>query len=130
MGTLFTKIINKEIPSFVIKEDDRFFSFLDIRPIAHGHTLVIPKIEVDHFYDLPDDYIGDLFIFAKPIVKALESVVPCLRVGSMIAGLEVPHAHLHLVPILSMKEFNFDHAKPAENLELEVLQKKILAALT
>ena len=94
MASLFTKIIKKEIPSFCIKEDERFYAFLDIRPIAPGHTLVIPKLEVDHFYELPDEIIGDLFIFAKPIVKALENTVECLRVGSIIAGLEVPHAHL------------------------------------
>ncbi len=129
MASLFTKIINKEIPSFCIKEDERFYAFLDIRPISPGHTLVIPKLEVDHFYELPDEIIGDLFIFAKPIVKALENTVECLRVGSMIAGLEVPHAHLHLVPIISMKRFSFDYATQASMDSLKEMHEKICVLL-
>ena len=125
MPTLFTKIINKEIPSFCIKEDERYYAFLDIRPISPGHTLVIPKIEIDCFYNLPDDYIGDLFVFAKPIVKAIEAVVDCQRVGSMIAGLEVPHAHLHLVPIITMERFSFSFATEASLDSLATMHKKI-----
>ncbi len=129
MASVFSKIIAGDIPSYKIKEDERFLSFLDIRPISLGHTLVIPKLEIDHFYDLPDDILGDLFVFAKPIVKAIESVVECQRVGSIIAGLEVPHAHLHLVPIISMETFTFSHAKQATEDELQKVQKKILTAL-
>jgi len=129
MASLFSKIIAGDIPSYKIKEDDRFLSFLDIRPISQGHTLVIPKLEVDHFYDLPDEILGDLFVFAKPIVKAIEAVVECQRVGSIIAGLEVPHAHLHLVPIISMDTFSFSHANQAKEDELQELQQKILTAL-
>tara|TARA_B100000427_G_scaffold175823_1_gene146281 strand:- start:8127 stop:8516 length:390 start_codon:yes stop_codon:yes gene_type:complete len=129
MASLFSKIIAGDIPSYKIKEDDRFLSFLDIRPISQGHTLVIPKLEVDHFYDLPDEILGDLFVFAKPIVKAIEAVVECQRVGSIIAGLEVPHAHLHLVPIISMDTFSFSHANQAKEDELQELQQKILTVL-
>ncbi|MBI60080.1 HIT family protein [bacterium] len=129
MASLFSKIIVGDIPSYKIKEDDRFLSFLDIRPISQGHTLVIPKLEVDHFYDLSDEILGDLFVFAKPIVKAIEAVVECQRVGSIIAGLEVPHAHLHLVPIISMETFAFSHAKQAAEDELQEVQQKILTVL-
>tara|TARA_B100000427_G_C15361665_1_gene530159 strand:+ start:22 stop:411 length:390 start_codon:yes stop_codon:yes gene_type:complete len=129
MASLFSKIIAGDIPSYKIKEDERFLSFLDIRPISLGHTLVIPKLEIDHFYDLPDDILGDLFVFAKPIVKAIESVVECQRVGSIIAGLEVPHAHLHLVPIINMETFTFAHAKQATDDDLQEVQQKILTAL-
>ena len=125
MTSLFTKIINQEIPSFKIKEDDNFYAFLDIRPIAQGHTLVIPKVEVDHFYELPDHVLAGIMVFAKPIVKAIEAVIPCERVGSMIAGLEVPHAHLHLVPIISMQTFNFSYARPAQAEDLKQVQAKI-----
>tara|TARA_B100001989_G_C24426253_1_gene406618 strand:- start:327 stop:716 length:390 start_codon:yes stop_codon:yes gene_type:complete len=125
MTTLFTKIINNQLPSFKIKEDDHFYAFLDIRPIAPGHTLVIPKQEIDHFYELPDSVLAKIMIFAKPIVKAIEAVVACERVGSMIAGLEVPHAHLHLVPIISMQTFSFAYAQPANQQELRNLQEKI-----
>ena len=129
MASLFSKIIEGDISSYKIKEDDRFLAFLDIRPISVGHTLVIPKLEIDHFYDLPDDILGDLFLFAKPVVKAIEAVVDCHRVGSIIAGLEVPHAHLHLVPIISMETFSFSHAKQATEDELQEVQQKILMVL-
>jgi histidine triad (HIT) family protein len=129
MATLFTKIINQEIPSYKIAENDQFYAFLDIRPISPGHTLVIPKIETDHFYELPDSYLTQIMVFAKPIVHAIEESVQCLRVGSMIAGLEVPHAHLHLVPIQSMQTFTFAHAKLAEDDELQDLQKRIVNCL-
>ena len=129
MSTLFTKIINQEIPSFKIAENDLFYSFLDIRPISSGHTLVIPKVETDHFFELEDKYLSQIMIFARPIVHAIEKAIPCLRVGAMIAGLEVPHAHLHLVPIQSMGEFSFAHAKAAKLDDLEVVQQKILAGL-
>ena len=129
MSTLFTNIINGDIPSHKIAEDEFFYSFLDIRPISTGHTLVIPKQEVDHFYDMEDVYLSKILVFAQPIVKAIESVVSCLRVGSMIAGLEVPHAHLHLVPITDMKTFSFEYARPADPETLKPLAEKIRAAL-
>lgn len=129
METIFTKIINGDIPSFKLAENDLFYAFLDIRPIASGHTLVVPKKEVDHFYDMDDVYLSSIFLFSKPIVKAIEAVVPCLRVGSIVAGLEVPHAHLHLVPIISMAEFNFSFAKEASSESLKQIQTKILDQL-
>ena len=129
MSTLFTKIINQEIPSFKLLEDDHFYSFLDIRPISAGHSLVIPKQEVDHFYDMQDIYLSKILLFSKPLVKAIEKAIPCLRVGSLIAGLEVPHAHLHLVPIQSMQEFSFNYAKPMSTKELEKIHQKILEHL-
>ena len=129
MTTLFTKIINQEIPSYKIAENEQFYAFLDIRPISPGHTLVIPKIETDHFYELPDTYLSQIMVFAKPIAHAIEKAVTCLHVGSMIAGLEVPHAHVHLVPIQSMQTFSFAYAKAAEDSELQELQQRILTYL-
>lgn len=129
MSTLFTKIINQEIPSFKILEDDYFYSFLDIRPISSGHTLVVPKQEVDHFYDMQDEYLSRILVFSKPIVKAIEKAVDCIRVGSIIAGLEVPHAHLHLVPIKTMSTFSFEHAKQARMEDLKRVHSLILDQL-
>ena len=127
--TIFSKIINNEIPCFKIAEDENFFSFLDIRPIAPGHTLVIPKYEVDHFYDMSDESLSKILIFSKPIVKAIEKTIKCLRVGSIIAGLEVPHAHLHLVPIQSMQTFSFEFAKEAKQEDLKRIHKDIISNL-
>ena len=129
MSTLFTKIIKGEIPSHKIAENNSFYAFLDIRPIAPGHTLVIPKEEVDHFFDMNDDNLNHILKFAQPIVKAIESAIPCKRVGSMIAGLEVPHAHLHLVPIISMQEFSFAYAKQAQQEDLITIRERILKYL-
>ena len=129
MTSLFTKIINQEIPSFKLLEDDYFYSFLDIRPISKGHTLVIPKVEVDHFYDMQEVYLSKILVFSKPLVNAIEKAISCLRVGSLIAGLEVPHAHLHLVPIQSMHEFSFEYAKPMDDNELKQVQENILQYL-
>jgi histidine triad (HIT) family protein len=129
MSTLFSKIINQEIPSVKLLEDNYFYSFLDIRPISTGHALVIPKQEVDHFYEMDELYLSKILIFSKPLVKAIEQAIPCLRVGSLIAGLEVPHAHLHLVPIQSMQQFSFEYAKSVSTNELKKVQKKILQFL-
>ena len=128
--SLFTKIINQEIPSYKIAEDDHFYAFLDIRPISPGHTLIVPKVEVDHFYDMTDPYLSTILIFAKPIVRAIEAAVPCERVGSIIAGTEVPHAHLHLVPIIDMARFSFAYAKQATADELSALQQSICSHLS
>src|SRR5580658_242914 len=97
--TIFSKIIAGEIPSYKIAEDKRFFAFLDIYPIREGHTLVIPKTEIDNLFDLPDDYLAHLLLFAKPIAKAIEKSFRCNRCGLSVLGLEVPHAHLHLIPV-------------------------------
>jgi histidine triad (HIT) family protein len=117
MPSIFTKIINGEIPCHKIAEDDRFFSFLDIRPMAKGHTLVVPKQEVNYIYDLDDQTLGDMHVFAKKVALALEAVVPCTRIGIAVIGLEVPHAHIHLIPLNSMKDINF--SKPAVEVSVE-----------
>ena len=111
MATIFTKIINNEIPAYKIAEDDRYLAFLDVFPIAKGHTLVVPKKEVDNMFDLDDDLLGGLHVFAKKIAKAIEQVVACKRVGTAVIGLEVPHAHLHLIPINNIGDISFTRPK-------------------
>jgi len=111
MATIFTKIINGEIPSYKIAEDDNFYAFLDINPLAKGHSLVVPKKEVDYLFDLDDDTLGGLHVFAKKIAKAIEKSVPCKRIGTTVIGLEVPHAHLHLIPINGITDMNFERPK-------------------
>jgi histidine triad (HIT) family protein len=128
--TLFTKIINGEIPSYKIAENDRFFAFLDIFPLVKGHVLVVPKQEVDKFFDIPDELIGELLLFAKPIAKAIENTFPCNRCGISVVGLEVPHAHLHLIPINTADDMNFNRPKLKLSAEeLEEIRKTIVGAL-
>ena len=129
MPSIFTRIIKGEIPCHKIREDDRFLAFLDIRPIHAGHTLVIPKQEIDYLFDLPDELLGDLMKFAKPVAKAIQKVVPCTRVGVIVAGIEVPHAHVHLVPFETIGQLSFANAKPADQKELAALAEKIRAHL-
>ena len=125
--TIFSKIIAGEIPSYKIAEDHRFFAFLDIFPLQEGHTLVIPKIEVDNFFDMPDTYLEHLLLFARPIAKAIEAAFPCNRCGLSVVGLEVPHAHLHLIPINSADDLNFTRGKLKLSPEqLKKAQEKIL----
>jgi len=109
--TIFSKIIAGEIPSYKIAESDKFYAFLDILPIAKGHTLVIPKIEVDKIFDVPDEYLTDLLVFAKPIAKAIERCFTCNRVNIITVGLEVPHAHVHLIPTNRLADMNLTNAK-------------------
>lgn len=111
METLFAKIINGAIPSYKIAEDDHFFAFLDIFPMREGHTLVVPKVAVDKLFDLPPTYINNMLAFAQPIAKAIEQAFPCNRCGLSVIGLEVPHAHMHLVPIDSADDLNFNRPK-------------------
>jgi len=111
MPTLFTRIANGEIPSYRIAEDDRFYAFLDIHPLREGHTLVIPRQGTDRFFDLSDDLLAGILTFAKPIAQAIESAFPCNRCGIAVVGLEVPHAHVHLVPIDSADDLNFNRPK-------------------
>lgn len=99
MATIFSKIIAGEIPSYKIAEDDRYFAFLDINPLVKGHTLVVPKQEVDYIFDLADDDLAGMHVFAKKIALAIEKAIPCKRIGIAVMGLEVPHAHIHLIPI-------------------------------
>lgn len=130
MATIFSKIASGEIPSYKIAEDDRFFSFLDINPVAPGHVLVIPKREVDYIFDLEDDELAAMQLFAKRIAKAIGKAMPCRKVGQCVIGLEVPHAHIHLVPMRT--EADMDFRKPKLNLppeEMERIAQAIKAAL-
>ena len=127
--TIFSKIIAGEIPCYKIAENEQFFAFLDIFPLVKGHVLVIPKVEVDHFFDLPEDYLAQMLLFAKPIAKAIEKAFPCNRCGISVVGLEVPHAHMHLVPINSADDLNFTRGKLSlSQEELRLVQQSILAA--
>ena len=126
MASIFTKIINGEIPCYKIAEDDNYFAFLDINPLAKGHTLVIPKKETDYIFDLDDTMHAGLWNFAKKISHALEKAVPCKRIGIAVIGLEVPHAHIHLVPINSVGDINFTMPKlKFSKEELEETAEKI-----
>ena len=129
MATVFSKIVAGEIPAERLAEDDRFLAFLDVRPIRPGHSLVIPKQEIDHFFDLPDDLLGDLMVFAKPVANAIRTVTGAARVGCVVVGVEVPHAHLHLVPVDGAHDIDFRRATPAEPEELAALGERIRAAL-
>lgn len=128
--TLFTKIIKGELPSFKISENEKFYAFLDINPLVEGHTLVIPKLEVDKFLDMPDNYLAEVLLFAKPIATAIEKSFPCNRCGLSVVGLEVPHAHLHLIPLNNMNDINFTRKKLSPTKEeLKKAQEKILNAM-
>ncbi len=129
MTTLFTKIIAGEIPAEKLLEDDRYLAFLDIRPIQPGHTLVIPKKEHDYLFTLDDETLAGLLPFAKRLVPALEKVTGCLRVGVMVAGLEVPHTHVHLVPMNSVLDLNFARAQDSTPQERAQMGAQIRAAL-
>ena len=122
MPSLFSKIVTGEVPSYRVAENDRFYAFLDIFPIAKGHALVIPKMEVDYLFDLDDQTLGDLHVFAKRVAKGIESVVPCKRIGTAAVGLEVPHAHVHLIPLHGELDLDFSRPKldftPTEFTEL------------
>jgi histidine triad (HIT) family protein len=111
MATIFTKIINGEIPCYKIAENDNYFAFLDINPLRAGHTLIVPKRETDYIFDLDDDYLAGLIIFSKKVAVAIKSAIPCNRIGVAILGLEVPHAHIHLVPMDTMEDINFKNPK-------------------
>ena len=111
MSSIFTKIINREIPGQIVAEDERFIAFLDIVPLVMGHTLVVPKKEVDYIFDLDDDTLAAMSVFAKKVARAVKKAVPCKRIGIAVIGLEVPHAHIHLVPMNSMGDINFSNPK-------------------
>lgn len=128
--TIFSKIIAGEIPSYKIAENDKCYAFLDIFPLVKGHVLVVPKIEVDHFFDVPDDYLAEMMRFAKPIAHAIEKAFACDRCGLSVVGLEVPHAHMHLVPLNSIDDLNFAKGKlKLSPNELKEIQQKILSQL-
>lgn len=121
MATIFSKIINGEIPSYKIAENDRFFAFLDINPMSKGHTLVVPKQETDYIFDLDDALLAEMTVFAKQVAVGIKKAVPCARVGVMVIGLEVPHAHIHLIPI--QKEGDMSLANPRLKLSKEEFEE-------
>ena len=128
--TIFSKIIAGQIPSYKIAESELFFAFLDAFPLVKGHVLVVPKIEVDKLFDLPDAYLNELLIFAKPIAHAIEKAFDCNRCGISVIGLEVPHAHVHLVPLNTSNDLNFTkHKLKLTDIEFKDIQQKILSAL-
>ena len=127
MPSIFTRIVNGEIPCHKLAEDDRFLAFLDVRPIRAGHALVIPKEEVDYIFDMDDERLGDIMRFAKPVARAIEKLVPCKRMGVVVIGLEVAHAHIHLIPISQIADINFALAKPAAAEDLAELAARIRA---
>ncbi|MCF2498846.1 HIT family protein [Dyadobacter chenhuakuii] len=129
MASIFSKIVRGEIPSHKIAETDHFLAFLDAFPIAAGHTLVIPKREVDYVFDLNDQEYSELFLFAKTIVPALQKAVPCLRIGLTVIGLEVPHTHIHLLPLNSMADADFSKKIQTTQEELAALAAKIRAEI-
>ncbi|MDZ4749679.1 MAG: HIT family protein [Saprospiraceae bacterium] len=112
MPTIFSKIITGEIPCYKVAEDDRCLAFLDIRPVVFGHTLVIPKVEINYIFDMEDEYLAHLHVFAKRVAHVLGEEVPCLRIGVMVAGLEVPHAHIHLIPMQAIADLSFTNPRP------------------
>ena len=111
MSSVFTKIVNGEIPCYKVSENEQFLAFLDITPLRRGHVLVIPKSEVDYIFDLSDDSLGGIFIFAKEVSAKIKKIFPCKKVGITVIGLEVPHAHIHLIPINSLADMNFAQEK-------------------
>jgi histidine triad (HIT) family protein len=128
--TVFSKIISGAIPSYKIAESEHFFAFLDIYPQVEGHVLVVPKVETDKFFDLGDTYLAEMLLFAKPIAQAIEKAFPCNRCGMMVLGLEVPHAHLHLLPINTVSDMNFNRNKlTVTHGKLQEIHQKILAGM-
>lgn len=131
MASVFTKIINGEIPCYKIAETNDFLAFLDIFPLAKGHVLVIPKKEIDYIFDLDDELLGELHKFSKRVAKAIDSVIPCKRVGVAVIGLEVPHAHIHLVPVNNVEDINFSRPKlKISEEEFKEIAEKISGAFS
>jgi histidine triad (HIT) family protein len=130
MPSIFSKIVAGEIPSYRIYEDDRYYSFLDINPLVKGHTLVIPKTETDYLFDLEDELLADMMVFAKKVARAIDKTIECKRVGVAVLGLEVPHAHIHLVPIQSLYDIEFSRPKLTLSPdEFKAIAEKISAAV-
>lgn len=126
MATIFSRIIKGEIPCFKIAEDNHYFAFLDIHPLAKGHTLVVPKQETDYLFHLEDDLLAGLVVFAKKVALAIEKTIPCQRIGVAVLGLEVPHAHIHLVPLQTEADISFSRPKlKLEKEEMEAIAEKI-----
>jgi len=130
MPSVFTQIINRKIPSHILAEDERYIAFLDVSPLAQGHTLVIPKAEVDYIFNMEDELLSGLMIFAKKVAKGIERSVECKRIGIAVIGLEVPHAHIHLIPLQSVEDINFSRTKLNVTVEdLAEMAKKIIKNL-
>jgi histidine triad (HIT) family protein len=128
--SVFTKIITGEIPSYKIAENDKFIAFLDVFPLRAGHVLVVPKIEVDKLFDLPADYLAEILQFAQPVARAIEKSFDCKRCGISVVGIEVPHAHVHLIPINNANDLNFTQAKMSfSEAEMKAFREKIIANL-
>ncbi len=132
MATIFTKIIRGEIPCYKVAENEKYFAFLDINPLMAGHTLVVPKKETDYIFDLADDDLSGFMLFSKKVALGIEKAIPCARIGVAVVGLEVPHAHIHLVPINTMSDLNFRNPKlkmtpeEFEKIALKISEKVIL----
>ena len=129
MPSIFSRIVNREIPAHIIREDDEFLAFLDVRPIRAGHTLVIPKQEIDDVFDLPDSLLSGLLVFARPVAQAIQQTTGAQRVGMAVVGIDVPHAHLHLVPIDGVGDLDFRKAQEAEDADLAAMAERIRSAL-
>lgn len=129
MPSIFTRIVNREIPAHILREDDEFLAFLDVRPIRPGHSLVVPKQEIDDVFDLPDSLLSGFLVFARPVAQAIRQVTGAARVGMAVLGLEVPHAHVHLVPIDQLGDLDFSKAHDADQEELAAIAERIRAAL-
>ena len=130
MATIFSKIIAGEIPSYKILEDERYYAFLDINPLAEGHTLVIPKVETDYLFDLDNEVLGSMMVFAKKVALAIDQTMDCKRVGLAVLGLEVPHAHIHLVPINDLYDIEFSRPKKRfTEQQFRATAEKISAAI-
>lgn len=130
MASIFTKIIQGEIPSYKIAEDENYYAFLDINPLAKGHTLIVPKKETDYLFDLDDDLLAGMSVFSKKVAWAIENVIPCARIGVAVLGLEVPHAHIHLIPINSETDISFSKPKlKLSDEEFRKIAEKIRMAL-
>lgn len=130
MASIFTKIIQGEIPSYKIAEDENYYAFLDINPLAKGHTLIVPKKETDYLFDLDDDLLAGMSVFSKKVALAIENVIPCARIGAAVLGLEVPHAHIHLIPINSETDISFSKPKlKLSDEEFREIAEKIRKAL-
>src|SRR5690606_853509 len=126
MASIFSKIISREIPGYIVAENDKYIAFLDINPLVHGHVLVVPKQETDYIFDLDDELLGGLMVFAKKVAAAIQRSVPCIRIGVAVIGLEVPHTHVHLVPLNTMNDINFMQPKISPSKEeLAAMQEKI-----
>lgn len=127
MATIFSRIIAGEIPCYKIAENDEFFAFLDISPVQKGHTLVVPKEEINYIFDIDDDKLGRYMAFSKKVAAAIKAAIPCERVGIAVVGLEVPHSHIHLVPLNGLHDLNFEHKLSLSKEEMEEIQKNIVS---